>query len=87
MPPAQKKLVPDERGRVTLGEAAKGVSSYQASFASDGTVTLTPMMEIPARERWLWENKKAMAKVRRGLEQSARGETTPLDLADLPPDD
>lgn len=87
MRPAQKKLVPDERGRVTLGEAAKGVSSYQASFAPDGTVTLTPMMEIPARERWLWENKKAMAKVRRGLEQSGRGETTPLDLAELPSDD
>jgi hypothetical protein len=63
------------------------VSSYAASFAADGTITLTPMVEIPARERWLWENKKVLGSVRRGLEQSARGETKPLDLSKLAPED
>lgn len=82
-----KKLIPDERGRVTLGELAKGVSSYTATWAADGTVTLTPMVEIPARERWLWDNKDAMAMVQRGLEQSASGNTKPLDLATLAEDD
>lgn len=85
--PAQKKLIPDDRGRITLGELAKGVSSYIATFAQDGTVTLTPMVEIPARERWLWDNKDAMAMVQRGLEQSAAGKTKPLNLSTLAEDD
>ena len=79
----EKKLIPDERGRITLGEVARGVSSYAATFAPDGTVTLTPMVEIPARERWLWDNKNAMAMVQRGLKQSAAGKTKPLDLSTL----
>lgn len=85
MTKALKKLIPDDRGRITLGEVARGVSSYTASIAADGTITLTPMVEIPARERWLWENKKALSAVRRGLEQSAKGETKPLDLSELDP--
>lgn len=84
---AQKKLIPDDRGRITLGELAKGVSSYTATFAPDGTVTLTPMVEIPARERWLWDNKDAMAMVQRGLAQSAAGKTKPLNLSTLAEDD
>lgn len=83
----EKKLIPDERGRVTLGEAAKGVSSYSATFAPDGTIVLTPMVEIPARERWLWENKEAMAMVRQGLAESAAGAIEPLDMSLLAEDD
>ena len=83
----EKKLIPDDRGRITLGEAARGVSSYMATFAPDGTVTLTPMVEIPARERWLWDNKEAMGAVKRGLSQSAARKTKPLDLSTLADDD
>jgi hypothetical protein len=83
----EKKLIPDDRGRITLGEVARGVSSYSANIAPDGTITLTPMVEIPARERWLWENKEALAMVRRGLEQSAAGEIAPLDMSLLADDE
>jgi hypothetical protein len=41
---------------------------------SDGTIVLTPVAVIPKRELWLWQNPEALASVRRGLEQSARGE-------------
>jgi phosphopantothenoylcysteine synthetase/decarboxylase len=84
---AGKKLVPDDRGRVTLGDAARGVSSYAAVFAADGTITLTPMVEIPARERWLWDNKAALESVQRGLTQSGLGQTKPLDLSTLADDE
>jgi hypothetical protein len=29
--------------------------------------------EIPANEKWLWENKKALTQVRKGLKDSAAG--------------
>lgn len=83
----EKRLIPDERGRITLGELAKHVSSYTATWTPDGTVTLTPMVEIPARERWLWANKDALAMVRQGLDESAAGKTKPLDLSTLADDD
>lgn len=82
-----KRLVPDERGRVTIGKVAGSVSSYQATYQEDGTIVLKPMAEIPAKEVWLWNNEGALASVRRGLEQSAAGRVKPLDLASLPADD
>lgn len=82
-----KRLIPDDRGRVTIGKASGGVSSYQATFAADGTIVLKPMTEIPAREAWLWNNQDSMESVRRGLAQSAAGSVTPFDLASLPDDD
>jgi hypothetical protein len=81
-----KKLVPDDRGRITLGKPKTAVSSYQATFNADGSILLVPMAEIPARELWLWSNEQALASVQRGLAQAGRGETTLLDLSDLADD-
>lgn len=85
--PSVKKLVPDERGRISLGKRPAEVSSYEATFNSDGTILLKPMAEIPARELWLWKNKKALESVQRGIAQAGRGETTVLDLSTLADDD
>lgn len=65
---------PDSKGRVTLGRAA-GISGYRMTRRPSGQIILDPLVEIPAAEKWLWENKAAMESVQRGLEQSARGET------------
>ncbi len=35
---------------------------------------------VPDREKWLWENRAALASVRRGLMQSAAGRAKPLRL-------
>lgn len=75
---ASKKSVqvrPDSKGRITLGRFAEGVSSFRVSEQPGGAVLLEPMVEIPAREKWLFENKTALESVKRGLDQSAKGET------------
>ena len=73
---ASKKIVqvrPDAKGRITLGKLADGVSSFMVSEQPGGGLLLEPMVEIPAREKWLFENKTALASVHRGLEQSSAG--------------
>ncbi len=69
------QLRPDSKGRITLGKLAEGVSSYHAEIDEHGKITLEPYAEIPKREHWLFKNPEALAAVRLGLEQSARGET------------
>ena len=51
---------PDAKGRIALGALARGVSSFQATVEADGRIGLEPYAEIPAREKWLFENKEAM---------------------------
>jgi hypothetical protein len=72
------RLRPDSKGRITLGKLAEGVSSYRARREADGKIVLEPFIEIPAEERWLWENKEALASVRRGLADSKAGRTVYL---------
>ncbi len=67
------RLRPDAKGRITLGKLAEGVSSYRARRQKDGKIILEPFVEIPADERWLWENKKALESVMRGIEDARAG--------------
>jgi hypothetical protein len=67
---------PDAKGRITLGKLAEGVSSFRISEQPSGAYLLEPMVEIPARENWLYKNKMALASVRRGLSQSAKSEVS-----------
>jgi hypothetical protein len=67
------RLRPDSKGRITLGKLAEGVSSYRARRQADGKIVLEPFVEIPADERWLYENREALESVRRGLTDSKAG--------------
>jgi hypothetical protein len=67
---------PDAKGRITLGALAKGISGFVVSYDKAHRIVLEPLVEIPAREQWLFKNKTALAQVRRGLKQSADGHTT-----------
>lgn len=64
---------PDAKGRIALGKLAQGVSSFQATLDPEGRIILEPYAEIPAREKWLFENKPALAAVKKGLDQAAAG--------------
>jgi hypothetical protein len=69
-----KVLRPDSKGRVALGELAEGVSSFHVSVDGD-RIILEPYAEVPAREKWLFENREALASVKRGMADSAAGKT------------
>lgn len=69
---------PDAKGRVTLSKLANGISSFNVSRDEDGRLLLEPMVEIPAREKWLYENKEAIACVRRGLADAKAGRVKSL---------
>ena len=68
---------PDAKGRITLGKLARGVSSFHATTDSKGRIILEPFTEIPAREKWLFDNKPALAAVKEGLGQAAQGRVNP----------
>lgn len=68
-----KKVRPDSKGRITLGKIAEGVSSYVISRDERNRIILDPCVEIPANEKWLFENPQALEKVKKGLKDSAAG--------------
>jgi hypothetical protein len=69
---------PDAKGRITLGSLAKGVSSFRIYVDDQERIVLEPYAEIPAREKWLHENPKALASLRKGIKQAEEGKTRPL---------
>jgi hypothetical protein len=80
-PVGQKKSIrvrPDSKGRITLGKLTRGVSSFAVAVESSGRIVLEPFVEVPASERWLFENPEALKRVRRGLADSEAGRTISL---------
>ena len=80
----------DDRGRITIGNEAKG-KTYQVLVNDLGQILLEPVITIPERERWLFENPEALASVKQGLKESAEGKGKYLgsfaQYADLEIDD
>lgn len=71
----------DAKGRVTLGESFANQAVLIESQGA-GEVLVKVARLIPAREAWLYENKAALASVRRGLKQAAEHQfSRGLDLA------
>ena len=68
-----KTVRPDAKGRITLGHLADGVSSYLVSKDKYNRIILEPRVEIPAKDKWIFENNAALRQVKRGLEDSAAG--------------
>ncbi len=67
-----RHIRPDNKGRITLGHLADGVSSYKLSQDSHNRIILEPQVEIPANEKWLFQNKEALRQVQAGLADSAK---------------
>lgn len=68
-----KALRPDSKGRISLGRLARGVSSFAVHQTENGNIILEPFVEIPAKEKWLFDNKTALKQVQTGLKQAKSG--------------
>ena len=69
-----KMLKPDSKGRISLGTLSKGVSRFSVRQDRGGTIILEPFIEMPAREKWLFDNNLVLNQVKKGLEQAKNGE-------------
>ncbi|MDP8258700.1 MAG: hypothetical protein P9L90_04685 [Candidatus Aadella gelida] len=72
----------DERNRISLGgvivKLIKRVKIYQNSA---GELLLRPLVEIPASEAWLYNNKKALTAVKKGLKEASEGKVSKLKIS------
>ena len=66
-----KMVRPDSKGRITLGSLAKGISGFAVTQTDDHKIILEPYTEIPARAKWLFDNKAALKSLGEGLTDSA----------------
>ncbi len=64
---------PDSKGRITLGKLALGVSGFLMEVDSQNRIILEPLVEIPAREKWVYENPKAVQSLTKGIAQAQKG--------------
>jgi hypothetical protein len=70
---------PDAKKRLCLGLAMEQLGvCYNIYRNRLGQIVLDPVKPVPAYETWLFENKEALASVKRGLAESAAGRTKSL---------
>ena len=73
----------DDRKRITLGNLLKDTRRVRVYKNTRGELLLQPVMEIPAAEVWLFQNKDALQAVQKGLEDASAGRTSRLELDEL----
>ncbi|MFT3741771.1 MAG: hypothetical protein QM752_03730 [Gammaproteobacteria bacterium] len=71
-----KMVRPDSKGRITLGRLTEGVSGYAVKKDKNNRIILEPYTEVPLREKWLFDNKSALKKVKQGIEDAALNHIT-----------
>ena len=73
----------DDRNRLTLGEFMKGSKRVRLYINERGELFLQPVVEVPASEVWLFQNKQAIESVKKGLKDAAGGQISKLNLDEL----
>lgn len=74
----QIKINMDNFQRVSLTrllskEERKLFSSFRAYKEVDGRIVLEPMVEVPAKEHWIYKNPAALASLMQGIEDAKAG--------------
>lgn len=73
----------DDRDRLILGKLIKGSKRVRLYKNDRGELLLMPLVEIPASEIWLYQNKEALQNVQKGLEDATEGKISKLNLDEL----
>ncbi len=64
----------DTKHRLTLGKiVGNHVTSVRVYRNGHGQLMLDPMVSVPAHEAWLFQNKRALARVQQGLDDAKHG--------------
>ncbi|WP_052046263.1 hypothetical protein [Candidatus Paracaedibacter symbiosus] len=61
----------DSKGEINLWEIAKGVNSYRVRKEESGQIILTPFVEIPFLENWIFENQDILEKIKSQFNQDS----------------
>ena len=79
-----ESVKPDAKKRVLLpkSQVREGIT-YHIYSNSIGQIILDPQVTIPASEAWLFNNPTALASVRKGLSDAAKGRVSKVDLDTL----
>lgn len=75
----------DNKFRICLGnflskEEREHLSSFRICRQDDGKIVLDPLVEIPAREHWIYKNPEALASLLRGIEDAKAGRIVDLNI-------
>ena len=62
----------DSQGNIAFETGIKS-KTYRVLTNDLGQILLEPIVDIPERERWLFENPEALAAVKQGLKEAAEG--------------
>jgi hypothetical protein len=73
----------DERNRLTLGELMRGYKRVRLYKNERGEILLQPVVEVPASELWLYQNRNAMESVIKGIKDASEDKISRLDLGEL----
>lgn len=63
----------DDKGRLILGTVAKA-KSYRVLINEVGQILLDPVVNIPERELWIWQNSVALTSLEVGIKQASSSE-------------
>lgn len=73
----------DERNRLTIGPLLKGSKRVKIFKNDHGDLLLQPLVEVPASELWVFENKEVLKSLRKGLRDAASGRLSKLNPEDI----
>ena len=74
----KNRIQMDDKYRICLGnflskEEREQLSSFRVYRQEDGKIVLDPLVEIPAREHWIYKNPGALASLMRGIDDAKAG--------------
>jgi len=72
----------DFKNRINLGSKIvafvsrimKRADAYQICIGSEGDILLRPVVNIPSKEAWIYQNPKVKKQIQEGLQQAANGD-------------
>ncbi|MCP4667178.1 MAG: hypothetical protein GY849_12515 [Deltaproteobacteria bacterium] len=73
----------DDRKRLTIGELFGDFKRVRLYENERGEILLQPVVEIPASELWLFQNREAFESVQKGLMDASLGKISKLDIDEL----